>query len=131
MLPSDKTVPGIKPESENSKLVRTSKRCIEQCHTGGLSSKMPFNVRLLISKPSVPIEPSGTIPKSSVEQGKGTLANSGLTPFLASVILELYSTLVKIAIFSAMVPWHALSSHLAKSTISGHAQYTTVTCHRN
>ena len=43
----------------------------------------------------------------------------------------LYSTSVKIELFSAMVPWHALSSHLAKSAVSGHAQYTTVTCHRN
>ena len=35
----------------------------------------------------------------------------------------LYSTSVKIALFSAMVPWHALSSYLAKSAVSGHAQY--------
>ena len=34
--------------------------------------------------------------------------------------------LVKIALFSATVPWHALSSHLAKSAISGHAQYIQV-----
>ena len=35
-----------------------------------------------------------------------------------------YSTPVKIALFYAVVPWHALSSHLAKSAVSGHAQYT-------
>ena len=34
-----------------------------------------------------------------------------------------YSTSVKIALFSAMAPWHAPSSHLAKSAVSGHAQY--------
>ena len=33
-----------------------------------------------------------------------------------------YSTSVKIALFSAMAPWHVPSSHLAKSTVSGHAQ---------
>ena len=37
---------------------------------------------------------------------------------------EIYSTSVKIAFFSATVPWHALSSHLAKSAVSGHAQYS-------
>ena len=36
---------------------------------------------------------------------------------------RLYSTSAKIALFSAMVPWHALSSHLAKNAVSGHAQY--------
>ena len=34
-----------------------------------------------------------------------------------------YSTSVKIVLFSAMIPWHALSSHLARSAVSGHAQY--------
>ena len=34
-----------------------------------------------------------------------------------------YSTSVKIAFFSATVPWHVLSLHLAKSAVSGHAQY--------
>ena len=30
---------------------------------------------------------------------------------------------LKLHFFSATVPWHALFSHLAKSAVSGHAQY--------
>ena len=37
--------------------------------------------------------------------------------------IKQYSTSVKIALFYAAVPWHALSSYLAKSAVSGHAQY--------
>ena len=43
--------------------------------------------------------------------------------------IRIYSTSVKIALFSAMVPRHALSSHLAKSTVSGHAQYKNKPAH--
>ena len=43
--------------------------------------------------------------------------------YLSFLRIDVYSTSVKIALFSAMVPWHALSSHLAKSAVSGHAQY--------
>ena len=38
--------------------------------------------------------------------------------------LTAYSTSVKIALFFCGGPWHTLSSHLAKSAVSGHAQYT-------
>jgi hypothetical protein len=35
------------------------------------------------------------------------------------LICRVYSTLAKIALFSATVPWHPLSSHLAKSAVYG------------
>jgi len=38
-------------------------------------------------------------------------------------VRKLYSTSVKIAFFFCDGPWHALSSHLAKSAVSGHVQY--------
>ena len=42
---------------------------------------------------------------------------------IAGKHIELYSTSVKIALFFCDASWHASSSHLAKSAVSGHAQY--------
>ena len=42
-------------------------------------------------------------------------------PLIRTPAIGIYSTPVKIALFSATAPWHALSSNLAKNAVSGHA----------
>jgi hypothetical protein len=84
----------------------------------GVGRKIPSNhtIQALENTESVMIH--SLHPKSSLFT---TLPNINLSLLSPELI---YLTSVKIVLFfSAAAPWHALSSNLAKSAVSGHAQY--------